>query len=76
MPTFDDWSAQLRLADFDRLVDGMSQWVESSPPWPPFDRARAVWARIAPRVEQLRVDLDRVWSSASSVAREREKARC
>jgi len=60
MPTFDDWSAQLRLADFDRLVDGVRQWVESSPPWPPFDRARAVWARIAPRVEQLRVDLDRV----------------
>ena len=60
MPTFDDWSAQLRLADFDRLVDGVRHWVETSPPWPPFDRARAVWARIAPRVEQLRVDLDRV----------------
>jgi energy-coupling factor transporter ATP-binding protein EcfA2 len=60
MPTFDDWSAQLRLADFDRLVDGVRQWVESSPPWPPFDRARAVWVRIAPRVEQLRIDLDRV----------------
>ena len=60
MPTFDDWSAQLRLADFDRLVDGVRRWVESSPPWPPFDRARAVWVRIAPSVEQLRVDLDRV----------------
>ena len=60
MPTFDDWSAQLRLADFDRLVDEVCQWVDSSPPWPPLDRARAVWARISPRLEQLRIDLDRV----------------
>ncbi len=60
MPTFDDWSAQLRLADFDRLVDEVRQWVDSSPPWPPLDRARAVWARISPRLEQLRIDLDRV----------------
>jgi energy-coupling factor transporter ATP-binding protein EcfA2 len=60
MPNPEEWSAQLRLAEFDRLVGGVRRWVETAPVWPPMDRARALWARISPRLEQLRLDLDRV----------------
>src|SRR5262245_25062726 len=55
-----DWSDQLRLAEFDRLVQGTRQWVEAAPAWPPFDAAESLWARIAPRVDKLRVELDRL----------------
>ncbi|HEY2880924.1 MAG TPA: dynamin family protein, partial [Pirellulales bacterium] len=60
MPYSDDWSSQIHLAEFDRLVDADCHWVTSAPTWPPFDRSRALWRRISPRVEQLRIDLDRV----------------
>ncbi len=60
MPLTDDLPAQLRLAEFDRLVTGVRSWVESAPAWPPMDRARALWARISSRLDQLRLDLDRV----------------
>ncbi len=59
MPTA-DWSAELRLAEFDRLVAGVHRWVEASPSWPPFEKARSLWTRISPRLEELRVNLDRV----------------
>src|SRR5215471_11507194 len=55
-----EWSAELRLADFDRLIDGARSWIETAPSWPPFDRARALWNRIAPRLEKLKIDFDRV----------------
>src|SRR5262245_5880158 len=60
MPLTEDLSVQLRLAEFDRLVGGVRRWVETAPVWPPMDRARALWARISPRLDQLRLDLDRV----------------
>jgi hypothetical protein len=56
----EDFSNELRLADFDRLLAGVRRWVESAPEWPAFDRAKALWARISPRLENLKVDLDRV----------------
>jgi hypothetical protein len=60
MSFLDDWSDQRLLADFERLVDDVRRWQETAPAWPVFDRARALWARISPRLEQLRPDLDRV----------------
>ncbi len=60
MSLTDDWSAQLRSAEFDRLVSGLHSWVETAPAWPPLDRARALWSRISPRLDKLRLDLDRV----------------
>jgi hypothetical protein len=56
----DDWSDQCLLADFERLVDEVRRWQETAPAWPVFDRARALWARTSPRLQQLRPDLDRV----------------
>jgi hypothetical protein len=56
----EDFSNELRLADFDRLLAGACRWVDAAPEWPAFDRAKALWARISPRLENLRVDLDRV----------------
>ncbi|MCC7084231.1 MAG: dynamin family protein [Pirellulales bacterium] len=56
----EDFSNELRLADFDRLLAAAHRWAEASPAWPAFDRAKALWARISPRLEHLRVDLDRV----------------
>lgn len=58
--TQDQWLAELRMAEFDRLLTNVQQWIETTPAWPPFDRARALWARIAPRLDKLRIDLDRV----------------
>jgi hypothetical protein len=51
MPAFDSnyWQQQQRLADFDRLVASLRTWVEDLPEWDPFDRAKALWARVAPR---------------------------
>jgi hypothetical protein len=56
----EDFSNELRLAEFDRLLDGVRRWIETAPNWPAFDRAKALWARISPRLENLRVELDRV----------------
>lgn len=56
----DDFSNELRLADFDVLLASVRRWVETSPDWPPLDRGKALWGRISPRLENLRVDLDRV----------------
>jgi ribosome biogenesis GTPase A len=55
-----DFSTELRLAEFDRLIAGVRRWVETAPAWPAYDRARSLWARLQPRLEELRVDLDRV----------------
>src|SRR5687768_10175477 len=62
MPAFDSnyWREQQRLADFDRLLTGLRAWVEGLPPWAPFDRARALWGRVAPRLQELQINLDRV----------------
>ena len=38
----------------------MRRWVETAPPWPSLDRAKALWARVSPRLDQLRFDFDRV----------------
>src|SRR6185369_11632204 len=58
--TQDQWSAELRMAEFDRLLANVQRWIETAPAWLPFDRARALWTRIAPRLDKLRIDLDRV----------------
>src|SRR5262245_65282243 len=55
-----DWSNELRMADFDLLVTAVKRWVDGGPAWPPFERAKVLWGRIAPRLEELRVNLDRV----------------
>jgi energy-coupling factor transporter ATP-binding protein EcfA2 len=55
-----DFSTELRLAEFDRLIAGVRRWVETAPAWPAYDRARSLWTRLQPRLEELRVDLDRV----------------
>jgi hypothetical protein len=55
-----DLSAELRLAEFDRLLAASRGWVEAAPPWPIYDRARSLWARLSARLDELRVDLDRV----------------
>jgi energy-coupling factor transporter ATP-binding protein EcfA2 len=62
MPAFDPsyWHAQQRLADFDRLIAGVRTWVEALPPWEPFDRAKALWGRVSPRLSELQVNLERV----------------
>jgi len=60
MSLSDDWSSQSRLAEFDLLVSGVRRWVETAPAWPALDRARALWTRISPQLEQLRINLDRV----------------
>jgi energy-coupling factor transporter ATP-binding protein EcfA2 len=62
MPAFDSnyWRAQQRLADFDRLTGELRSWVEAAPSWAPFDRAKAVWRRITPRLDELQVNLERV----------------
>jgi hypothetical protein len=62
MTAFDSsyWREQQRLADFDRLVGRLRGWVESLPDWTPFERAKATWLRVAPRLESLQVHLDRV----------------
>ncbi|MEX2139508.1 MAG: dynamin family protein [Pirellulales bacterium] len=62
MPAFDPtyWHEQQRLADFDRLIGGVQVWVEELPPWEPFDRAKALWPRVAPRLQELQVNLERV----------------
>ena len=43
MPAFDEhyWQEQQQLAEYDRLLAGLRAWVESLPPWAPFDRASA-----------------------------------
>jgi energy-coupling factor transporter ATP-binding protein EcfA2 len=48
------------MAEFDLLLANVHRWIETAPAWPPFDRARALWARISPRLDKLRIDLDRV----------------
>jgi predicted ATPase len=62
MPAFDTnyWRQQEQLADFDRLLADLREWVERLPPWTPFGRARALWDRVAPRLVELQVHLDRV----------------
>ncbi len=62
MPAFDPsyWQEQQRLADFDRFVAGVRAWVEGLPAWGPFDRAGTLWARVAPRLHELQVNLERV----------------
>ncbi|MDZ4820766.1 MAG: ATP-binding cassette domain-containing protein [Planctomycetota bacterium] len=58
--TIDDWQQQQQLADFDRLIVELRRWVDELPPWEPFDRARALWKRVEPRLGDLQVNLDRV----------------
>jgi hypothetical protein len=62
MPAFDTnyWREQQRLADFDRLLAGVRAWVEGLPRWEAFDRARALWGRVTPRLDEIEVNLDRV----------------
>ena len=55
-----DWSNELRMADFDLLVAAVKRWIDGAPAWPPFERARVLFDRISPRLEELRVNLDRV----------------
>lgn len=55
-----DWSNELHVADFDLLVGAIKRWIDGAPPWPPFERAKALWQRVAPRLEELRINLDRV----------------
>jgi energy-coupling factor transporter ATP-binding protein EcfA2 len=55
-----DWSNELRMADFDLLVAAVKRWIDGAPAWPPFERAKVLFERIAPRLEELRVNLDRV----------------
>ena len=58
--TEDDWREQQQLADFDRLIGALHQWAQSAPPWEPFDRSRALIARIEPRLRELQIHLDQV----------------
>jgi dephospho-CoA kinase len=62
MPAFDPnyWQEQQRLADFDRLTAELRSWVEAAPAWAPFDRAKALWRRVAPRLDELQINLERV----------------
>jgi hypothetical protein len=55
-----DWSNELHVADFDVLVAATKRWVDGAPAWPPFERAKVLWKRVAPRLEELRIDLERV----------------
>ena len=55
-----NWSNELRVVDFDLLVAGIKRWLDGAPPWPPLERARLLWDRVAPRLDELRVNLDRV----------------
>src|SRR5262245_9771922 len=55
-----DWSNELRMADFDLLVAAVKRWIDGAPAWPPFERAKVLYERIAPRLDELRVNLDRV----------------
>jgi hypothetical protein len=62
VPAFDEnyWHEQQQLAEYDRLLSGLRTWVESLPQWAPFQRAQALWARVAPRLTELQLNLDRV----------------
>lgn len=62
MPPFDptQWQQQRQLAEFDRLLVGLRTWVDGLPPWEPFERTQALWARVSPRLTELQVNLDRV----------------
>jgi len=55
-----DWSNELQMADFDVLVATIKRWIDGAPTWPPFDKAKSLWTRVAPRLEELRLNLDRV----------------
>src|SRR4051794_27898688 len=56
----DDLSLEVSLAEFDRLVAAVRRWVETAPDWPPMAKAKSLWARISPRLDELRLRLDRV----------------
>ena len=55
-----EWPNELHVADFDLLVGAVKRWIDSAQAWPPIERAKVLWGRIAPRLEELRIDLDRV----------------
>jgi len=55
-----DWSNERRVADYDVLVAAIKRWIDDAPRWPPFERASALWNRVAPRLDELRINLDRV----------------
>jgi hypothetical protein len=62
VPAFDEnyWRGQQQLAEYDRLLIALRAWVESLPQWSPFQRAQALWARVAPRLTELQLNLERV----------------
>ena len=62
MTAFDPnyWREQRQLADVDRLLANLRAWVEGLPAWEPFDRAKALWHRVSPRLDELQSHLDRV----------------
>jgi hypothetical protein len=54
-----DWKREQLLAGFARLHDRLLEWARKSPPWPPFDEARALIHRLDPKLRVPEIDLDR-----------------
>lgn len=55
-----NWLQERELAEFDRLLAELKDWAATAPSGPPFDRAKALLARVEPRLRELQINLDRV----------------
>ena len=55
-----DWEQHRQLAEYDQLLVRLKRWVQDAPKWEPFEEASALFRRIEPELQDIRLRLQSV----------------
>ncbi len=56
----EQWEQERQLAELDALLGRLQAWADTAPPWEPFHRAKTLFKRLEPRLQEARLSLDAV----------------